>query len=74
MRSGKWGWMAVYHVVIELACDSPSLRESHFFEGALGRGTTASTTHYRSFFPTIVRSTIAQLRYGNVWRFIVHAR
>lgn len=36
--------------------------------GAMGRGTTASTSEYRSFFPTIVRSTLRKLKYGNVGR------
>ena len=36
--------------------------------GAMGRGTTPSTSEYRSFFPTIVRSTLRKLKYGNVGR------
>ncbi|KFM26970.1 hypothetical protein F751_2056 [Auxenochlorella protothecoides] len=39
--------------------------ESHFYVGALGRSSTTSTSAYRSFFPTIVASTLARVRHGN---------
>lgn len=42
-----------------------SPRESHFYVGALGRSSTTSTSAYRSFFPTIVASTLARVRHGN---------
>ncbi len=30
-------------------------KESHFFAGALGRGSTSSRAAYRSYFPTLLR-------------------
>lgn len=39
-------------------------KESHFFMGLLGRGTTGSAVLYRSFFPTVLTRWVGWGRVG----------